>query len=75
MRPTDDTTAAALDRYGPLIGDREFAELAGVSVHAPRAWRQRRQGPPYRKIGPGARLVRYETRVVVSWLLGRGNAA
>lgn len=48
-----------------LLDNAEAAALLGIKPKSLEAWRQRGQGPRYRKIG---RLVRYTEADVLAWL-------
>lgn len=41
------------------LTEQEAAQIVGVTVHALRAWRWRKQGPKYLKLGS---CVRYQMR-------------
>lgn len=49
------------------VSDVEAARIIGVSAASLRRWRQRRMGPPYRKVG--GHLVRYRRSDLEHWLL------
>jgi excisionase family DNA binding protein len=48
-----------------LLSEREAAEVLGVTVRALQAWRHKKKGPPYSKVGG---LVRYEPDQLRAWL-------
>lgn len=51
-----------------LLTEAELSELTGVPVATLVAWRYRRQGPAFIKVG---RLPRYRTEDVDAWLAAR----
>ncbi len=53
-----------------MLTDTEAANHLGVSVHTVRAWRARKQGPRYHKIG---HLVRYFVEDLDGWVAGRAK--
>jgi excisionase family DNA binding protein len=48
-----------------MITTEEAAEYAGFSVHTFKAWRRKKMGPPFVKIG---RSVRYRESEVLAWV-------
>lgn len=48
-----------------MLDEWQVAERLKLSVHTLRAWRQRRQGPPYFSMG---RTVRYSLNDLEAWL-------
>jgi hypothetical protein len=52
---------------GGVLSERAAAELLACTVHAMRAWRYRRQGPPFCRVG---RLVRYMRSDLEQFLAG-----
>ena len=53
---------------GDLVDENEAAAILGARVQTLRNWRWRGEGPRYRKIG--LRLVRYEKRDLLAFILG-----
>jgi len=47
------------------LTEQEAAQIVGVTVHALRAWRWRKQGPKYLKLGSA---VRYQMRDLNAYL-------
>jgi len=46
------------------LTENEVAELTGFSVRTLQGWRQKKCGPPYRKVG---RSVRYPKLALLAW--------
>ena len=49
-----------------IIKTEEVAEMLSVSVHTVKKWRQKEQGPPFRRIEK--RMIRYRESEVWNWL-------
>lgn len=53
----------------PLLTEREFAALFGVSVRTAQEWRQTGQGPPFLKLSDKKRgVVRYDPADVQAYI-------
>jgi predicted DNA-binding transcriptional regulator AlpA len=50
----------------PLLTEKDVARLLAVSIHTMRSWRQRKQGPPWRKLLKGG--VRYDQAELEQWI-------
>lgn len=48
-----------------LLSPKQLALLLGVATVTVRVWRQRRQGPPYHRVGG---RVKYRESDVAAWL-------
>jgi len=55
-----------------LLHPAAVAETLGVPVRTLEAWRYRREGPPYVKVG---RRIRYRSVDLENWILGRVESA
>jgi len=53
------------------ISAQTLAKMLGISPETPRIWRQRKQGPPYVKLG--GRCVRYGVSDVEAWVKSLGK--
>jgi len=56
-----------------LLDIREAAEMLKVAPDTLRAWRRRRQRPPYHRLGiGGVRLIRYRRKEIEKWISEQG---
>ena len=52
-----------------LIGEKEAAARLGMEPVTLRAWRSRRRGPPYKRVGSGVRsAIRYDPDELDAWV-------
>jgi hypothetical protein len=66
MRQAGEPRRAGIEE--PDLTERELATLEGVSVRTVQHWRQRGEGPKYRKLGAAKRaLVRYPVAWYREW--------
>ena len=63
------TMSEIIDRNNGLVGEKEAAEILGVTPGTLQVWRSTgRYGIPFIKVG---RLVRYRLSVLQGWLASR----
>lgn len=57
-----------------LLTEKQLAPILGLSVHTIRKMRYERRGPPFVRLGLGAKAkVRYNLKEVKKWAKGNGN--
>jgi hypothetical protein len=55
-----------------LLPEREASQLLSVSIRTLQAWRFRRVGPPFVRLG---RAIRYARRALIEWINANTYAA
>jgi hypothetical protein len=55
-----------------LLNEREAGQVLGVSAEGMRGWRQRGEGPPWKRIGK--RFIRYDPAALRRWIEDQGAA-
>lgn len=73
-RPYKQSTimTATAKRDAAFLTEKEAAILLSISFRTLQAWRHRKIGPPYVRVG---RAIRYEEDALVAWMRARSVSA